>query len=192
MKVTQEIPLITGSIHQHDRERHRYDESVPDHSARRGRHDSQSHAAHQRRRHDSAQDRAGRLLARRELADSADISTNKRSIKTTMLIEDGGIIVLGRPDAGHGHRERGSGAGTRRHSAPRQSVQVAQRLAPEEATCWFSCAPKILRDRHGDRGASATRSTTKCATRSETLHKGKITLLPGEKQPRDAGDSAER
>ena len=30
-----------------------------------------------------------------KLADSADISTNKRSIKTTILIEDGGIIVLG-------------------------------------------------------------------------------------------------
>ncbi|MEA2728713.1 MAG: ral secretion pathway protein, partial [Acetobacteraceae bacterium] len=30
-----------------------------------------------------------------KLTDSADISTNKRSIKTTILIEDGGIIVLG-------------------------------------------------------------------------------------------------
>src|ERR1700730_12733965 len=30
-----------------------------------------------------------------KLADSADISTNKRSIKTTVLIEDGGVIVLG-------------------------------------------------------------------------------------------------
>ena len=30
-----------------------------------------------------------------KLTDSADISTNKRSIKTTVLIEDGGIIVLG-------------------------------------------------------------------------------------------------
>src|SRR6202011_825168 len=30
-----------------------------------------------------------------KLANSADISTNKRSIKTTVLIEDGGIIVLG-------------------------------------------------------------------------------------------------
>src|SRR5258708_33615793 len=30
-----------------------------------------------------------------KLADSADISTNKRDIKTTILIEDGGIIVLG-------------------------------------------------------------------------------------------------
>ena len=30
-----------------------------------------------------------------KLANSADISTNKRSIKTTILIEDGGIIVLG-------------------------------------------------------------------------------------------------
>src|SRR5208337_2570342 len=30
-----------------------------------------------------------------KLTDSADISTNKRSIKTTILIEDGGVIVLG-------------------------------------------------------------------------------------------------
>ncbi len=30
-----------------------------------------------------------------KITDSADISTNKRSIKTTVLIEDGGIIVLG-------------------------------------------------------------------------------------------------
>ena len=30
-----------------------------------------------------------------KLTDSADISTNKRSIKTTVLIEDGGVIVLG-------------------------------------------------------------------------------------------------
>ena len=30
-----------------------------------------------------------------KLTNSADISTNKRSVKTTILIDDGGIIVLG-------------------------------------------------------------------------------------------------
>jgi hypothetical protein len=45
-----------------------------------------------------------------KLTDSADISTNKRSIKTTILIEDGGVIVLGGLMSGYRHRKRGSRA----------------------------------------------------------------------------------
>ena len=67
-----------------------------------------------------------------KLTDSADISTNKRSIKTTVLIEDGGIIVLGGLMSDTVHGERGPRARSGRDPAARQSVQVAQRLAPEK------------------------------------------------------------
>ncbi len=64
VKVTQEIPLITGSLLQHHRACLGYHESVPNHSARRGRHDFEGHAAHQRGQFRAAEDRAGRLLSR--------------------------------------------------------------------------------------------------------------------------------
>ena len=67
-----------------------------------------------------------------KLTDSADISTNKRSIKTTVLIEDGGIIVLGGLMSDTVTESEDRVPGARRHPDHRQPVQVAQRLAAEE------------------------------------------------------------
>jgi len=116
-----------------------------------------------------------------KLTDSADISTNKRSIKTTVLIEDGGIIVLGGliSDAVTESEDRVPGLGaipiignlfkSRSGSRQKKNLMVFIR-------------PKILRD------ADATESTSEAAYNSvrksqQSLNGGHITLLPGQKQP---------
>ncbi|MGO9932898.1 MAG: type II secretion system secretin GspD [Steroidobacteraceae bacterium] len=116
-----------------------------------------------------------------KLTDSADISTNKRSIKTTVLIEDGGIIVLGGliSDTVTESEDRVPGLGaipiignlfkSRSGSRQKKNLMVFIR-------------PKILRD------ADATESTSEAAYNEvrqsqRTLNGGHITLLPGQKQP---------
>src|SRR5271170_2374704 len=116
-----------------------------------------------------------------KLTDSADISTNKRSIKTTVLIEDGGIIVLGGliSDSVSESEDRVPGLGaipiignlfkSRSGSRQKKNLMVFIR-------------PKILRD------ADATESTSEAAYNEvrqsqRNLNGGKITLLPGQKQP---------
>ncbi|HWJ35460.1 MAG TPA: type II secretion system secretin GspD [Steroidobacteraceae bacterium] len=116
-----------------------------------------------------------------KLTDSADISTNKRSIKTTVLIEDGGIIVLGglMSDTVTQSEDRIPGLGAiplignlfKSRSGSRQKKNLLVFIRP-----------KILRD------ADATESTSEAQyneTRQneKTLSHGKIPLLPGEKQP---------
>ncbi|HMD29808.1 MAG TPA: type II secretion system secretin GspD [Steroidobacteraceae bacterium] len=116
-----------------------------------------------------------------KLTDSADISTNKRSIKTTVLIEDGGIIVLGGliSDSVSESEDRVPGLGaipiignlfkSRSGSRQKKNLMVFIR-------------PKILRD------ADATESSSEAAYNEvrqsqRTLNGGHITLLPGQKQP---------
>jgi general secretion pathway protein D len=116
-----------------------------------------------------------------KLTDSADISTNKRSIKTTVLIEDGGIIVLGglMSDTVTQSEDRVPGLGaipiignlfkSRSGSRQKKNLMVFIR-------------PKIMRD------ADATESISEAKyneVRQEqrTLNNGKVTLLPGQKQP---------
>jgi general secretion pathway protein D len=116
-----------------------------------------------------------------KLTDSADISTNKRSIKTTVLIEDGGIIVLGGliSDTVTESEDRVPGLGaipiignlfkSRSGSRQKKNLMVFIR-------------PKILRD------ADATESSSEAAYNEvrqsqRTLNGGHITLLPGQKQP---------
>jgi general secretion pathway protein D len=116
-----------------------------------------------------------------KLTDSADISTNKRSIKTTVLIEDGGIIVLGGliSDAVNESQDRVPGLGaipiignlfkSRSGSRQKKNLMVFIR-------------PKIMRD------ADATESTSEAAYNEvrktqQNLNGGHITLLPGQKQP---------
>jgi general secretion pathway protein D len=116
-----------------------------------------------------------------KLTDSADISTNKRSIKTTVLIEDGGIIVLGglMSDTVTQSEDRVPGLGaipiignlfkSRSGSRQKKNLMVFIR-------------PNILRD------ADATESTSEAkyneVRRSQqSITGGHITLLPGEKQP---------
>jgi general secretion pathway protein D len=116
-----------------------------------------------------------------KLTDSADISTNKRSIKTTVLIEDGGIIVLG-----------GLMSDTVTESEDRVPVLGAIPLlgnlfksrsgSRQKKNLLVFIRPKILRD------AEATESTSEdkynqLRQQQRTLNNGHIMLLPGEKQP---------
>ena len=116
-----------------------------------------------------------------KLTDSADISTNKRSIKTTVLIEDGGVIVLGglMSDTVTESEDRVPGLGAipllgnlfKSRSGSRQKKDLLVFIRP-----------KILRD------AEATESTSEdkynqMRQQERTLNNGHITLLPGQKQP---------
>jgi general secretion pathway protein D len=116
-----------------------------------------------------------------KLANSADISTNKRSIKTTVLIEDGGVIVLGglMSDTVLESEDRVPGLGAiplignlfKSRSGSRQKKNLLVFIRP-----------KILRD------ADATESTSEAQyndlrQQQKSLNKGHITLLPGQKQP---------
>jgi len=116
-----------------------------------------------------------------KLTDSADISTNKRSIKTTVLIEDGGIIVLGglMSDTVTESEDRVPGLGAipiignlfKSRSGSRQKKNLVVFIRP-----------RIMRD------AEATESTSEAkyneVRRSQQgITGGHITLLPGEKQP---------
>jgi general secretion pathway protein D len=116
-----------------------------------------------------------------KLTDSADISTNKRSIKTTILIEDGGTIVLGglMQDTVTESEDRVPGLGAiplignlfKSRSGSRQKKNLLVFLRP-----------KILRDQTATEAASSARYD-EIRNEEKNLHKGKITLLPGEKQP---------
>jgi general secretion pathway protein D len=116
-----------------------------------------------------------------KLTDSADISTNKRSIKTTVLIEDGGVIVLGglMSDTVTESEDRVPGLGAiplignlfKSRSGSRQKKNLLVFIRPS-----------IMRD------AEATESKSEAKYNEvrqdeRSLHKGHITLLPGEKQP---------
>jgi general secretion pathway protein D len=116
-----------------------------------------------------------------KLTDSADISTNKRSIKTTVLIEDGGIIVLGglMSDTVTESEDRVPGLGAipiignlfKSRSGSRQKKNLVVFIRP-----------RILRD------AEATESTgeakyNEVRQSQHDLNGGHITLLPGQKQP---------
>jgi general secretion pathway protein D len=116
-----------------------------------------------------------------KLTDSADISTNKRSIKTTVLIEDGGIIVLGglMSDTVTESEDRVPGLG----AIPLLGNLFKSRSGSrQKKNLMVFIKPKIMRD------ADATENTSEAAynavRQSERgLNGGHITLLPGEKQP---------
>jgi general secretion pathway protein D len=116
-----------------------------------------------------------------KLQDSADISTNKRSIKTTILIEDGGIIVLG-----------GLMQDTVTESEDRVPVLGAIPLlgnlfksrsgSRQKSNLLVFLRPRILRDQAATQEVS-TQKYNEIREEEKSLHKGKITLLPGERQP---------
>jgi general secretion pathway protein D len=116
-----------------------------------------------------------------KLTDSADISTNKRSIKTTVLIEDGGVIVLGglMSDTVSESEDRVPGLG----AIPLLGNLFKSRSGSrQKKNLLVFIRPKIMRD------AEATESTSEAKydevrQDERSLHKGHITLLPGEKQP---------
>jgi general secretion pathway protein D len=116
-----------------------------------------------------------------KLTDSADISTNKRSIKTTVLVEDGGIIVLGglMSDTVNESEDRVPGLGAipiignlfKSRSGSRQKKNLVVFIRP-----------RILRD------ADATEATSEekyneVRQSQRNINGGHITLLPGQKQP---------
>jgi general secretion pathway protein D len=116
-----------------------------------------------------------------KLTDSADISTNKRSIKTTVLIEDGGIIVLGGliSDTVTESEDRVPGLGAipiignlfKSRSGSRQKKNLVVFIRP-----------RIMRD--ADSTESASEAAYNEMRRSQqNLNGGHITLLPGQKQP---------
>jgi general secretion pathway protein D len=116
-----------------------------------------------------------------KLTDSSDISTNKRSIKTTILMEDGGIIVLGglMKDTVTESEDRvpvlgaipGIGNLFKSRSGSRQKTNLLVFLRP-----------RILRDQSATEATSVAKyNAMRDAQRA--LHKGKIMLLPGETQP---------
>jgi general secretion pathway protein D len=116
-----------------------------------------------------------------KLANSADISTNKRSIKTTVLIEDGGVIVLGglMSDTVLESEDRVPGLG---------AIPVIGNLfksrsgSRQKKNLLVFIRPKILRD------ANATETTSEVQyndlrQNQRSLNNGHINLLPGQRQP---------
>jgi general secretion pathway protein D len=116
-----------------------------------------------------------------KLADSADISTNKRDIKTTILIDDGGIIVLGGLMKDTVAESQDSVPGL-------ASIPIIGNLfksrsgSRQKSNLLVFLRPKILRDQRATEATSASKYN-EIRGEEESLHKGKITLLPGEKQP---------
>jgi general secretion pathway protein D len=116
-----------------------------------------------------------------KLTDSADISTNKRSIKTTILVEDGGIIVLGglMQDTVTESEDRVPGLG----SIPLIGNLFKSRSGSRQKTnLLVFLRPTILRDQSATEAISASKYN-QIRDEQKSLNGGKITLLPGEKQP---------
>jgi general secretion pathway protein D len=117
-----------------------------------------------------------------KLTDSADISTNKRSIKTTVLIEDGGIIVLG-----------GLMSDTVTQSEDRVPVLGAIPLlgnlfksrsgSRQKKNLLVFIRPKILRDADATEATSQGKYDEVRQEEKKLGQHGHINLLPGEKQP---------
>ena len=116
-----------------------------------------------------------------KLTDSADISTNKRSIKTTVLIEDGGIIVLGglMSDTVTESEDRVPGLGAiplignlfKSRSGSRQKKNLVVFIRP-----------RIMRDAVTTESASEEKYND-VRRMQQGISGGHVTLLPGQKQP---------
>src|ERR1700722_12193638 len=116
-----------------------------------------------------------------KIADSADISTNKRSIKTTILIEDGGIIVLGglMQDTVTESEDRVPVLG----SIPLLGNLFKSRSGSRQKTnLLVFLRPTILRDQSAAEAISGSKYN-EIRDEQKSLHGGKIMLLLGEKQP---------
>jgi general secretion pathway protein D len=116
-----------------------------------------------------------------KITDSADISTNKRSIKTTVLIEDGGIIVLGglMSDTVTQSEDRVPGLG----AIPLLGNLFKSRSGSrQKKNLLVFIRPKILRDADATEKTSETQYN-EVREGEKTLNNGHIMLLPGQKQP---------
>ena len=123
-----------------------------------------------------------------KLTNSADISTNKRSIKTTVLIEDGGIIVLG-----------GLMSDTVSESEDRVPVLGAIPIlgnlfksrsgSRQKKNLLVFIRPKILRDADATESTSETKYN-EVRQEQENLNNGHINAAAGPKAAGRAADAA--
>jgi general secretion pathway protein D len=116
-----------------------------------------------------------------KLTDSADISTNKRSIKTTVLIEDGGIIVLGglMSDSVIQSEDRVPVLGAIPLLGNLFKSRSGQR---QKKNLLVFIRPKILRDSDATQAISEVKYND-VRQAQQQLNNGKVTLLPGQHQP---------
>ncbi len=116
-----------------------------------------------------------------KITNSADISTNKRSIKTTVRIEDGGIIVLGglMSDTVSESEDRVPGLG---------AIPIIGQLfrsrsgSHQKKNLMVFIRPQILRDDDQTEAASIDKYN-EVRDQQQALHKGHINLLPFDHQP---------
>jgi general secretion pathway protein D len=116
-----------------------------------------------------------------KLADSADISTNKRSIKTTVLMEDGGIIVLGglMQDTVTESEDRVPGLGAIPLIGNLFKSRSGSRM---KSDLLVFIRPQILRDAQAIQDVSEKKYDG-IRKQEKELNNGHIMLLPGQKQP---------
>jgi general secretion pathway protein D len=116
-----------------------------------------------------------------KLTDSADISTNKRSIKTTVLMEDGGIIVLGglMQDTVTESEDRVPGLGAIPLIGNLFKSRSGSRM---KSDLLVFIRPQILRDSQAIEDISEQKYNG-IRQQEKNLNKGNIMLLPGQKQP---------
>ena len=91
--VGQNVPFITGSVRAAGCGHHA--DAVPDHRAQGRRPDAAGQAADLRGRHGAAADLPGSVQRQDTSTNPAGIITNKRSLESTVLVDDGQIVVLG-------------------------------------------------------------------------------------------------
>ena len=116
-----------------------------------------------------------------KLADSADISTNKRSIKTTVLMQDGSIIVLGglMQDTVTESEDRVPGLGAIPLIGNLFKSRSGSRM---KSDLLVFIRPQILRDAQQIEDVSKQKYDG-IRQQEKDLNKGHIMLLPGQKQP---------
>ena len=180
IKVAQEVPFITGQ-YANTGARRRHRESLPDDSARGSRHNPQDHAADQRGPRGDVEDRTGILRISRKHAGCGRSVTNKRTIRTKVLVEDGGVIVLGGliSDSALESESRVPILG----SIPMIGELFKTRSgAKEKRNLMVFIRPTILRD--GNAAAIETNAKYNVIREQQlSRRKGRVTLLPGERQP---------
>ena len=188
VKVTQEIPLITGSYTNYDRERGGHHQPLRDHSARGSGHDPQGHPAHQRRQFGAAEDRAGRLLA------GSEADRFGRYFHQQALHQDHGA------DRGRRHhRARRPDVGYRdarariafRGSAPFPCSAICSSRAAARArrrTCWCSFA-RNMRDAEATESTSEDEIQLDCGRSSKPQQRA-YHAVAGPEAARRAGDAA--
>jgi general secretion pathway protein D len=116
-----------------------------------------------------------------KLADSADISTNKRSIKTTVLMQDGSIIVLGglMQDTVTESEDRVPGLGAIPLIGNLFKSRSGSRM---KSDLLVFIRPQILRDSQAIEDVSEEKYNG-IRRQEKELNNGHIMLLPGQKQP---------